>query len=213
MTVGDGHGGTGTQQRIVTVVNAPPTASFTGACAAHTCTFNASGSADIDGMITSYGWNFGDGATGSGVTASHTYALAGTYSIVLTVVDNARASTTYTTEITVVSPALHVGDLDRTSISQKNTWTATVTIAVHSGSHAAVSNATVFGQWNDGSTATCITNASGQCAVSRFGIAKKVQGASFSVTNVALASFVYEPKDNHDADGDSNATTISVIRP
>jgi PKD repeat protein len=41
-----------------------------------TCNFNASGSSD-DGSIVSYAWNFGDGSTGSGVTAAKTYASSG----------------------------------------------------------------------------------------------------------------------------------------
>jgi hypothetical protein len=46
-------------------------------CPALTCTFDASASSDTDGTITSYAWSFGDGTTGSGVTASHTYAVGG----------------------------------------------------------------------------------------------------------------------------------------
>lgn len=38
--------------------------------------------------ITSYAWNFGDSSTGSGVTVSHAWSLAGTYNVTLTVTDN-----------------------------------------------------------------------------------------------------------------------------
>jgi PKD repeat protein len=50
--------------------------------------FNASGSSDSDGAITSYAWSFGDGGSLSGVTASHTYSNAGTYTAQLTVRDD-----------------------------------------------------------------------------------------------------------------------------
>jgi len=56
------------------------------------------------------------------------------------------------------------------------------------------------------------TNASGQCEVSRSGILKKTNSVSFTVTNVALAAFVYKPTNNHDPDGDSNGTAISVAK-
>lgn len=54
-----------------------PTAIFTAdpkqGPAPLTVTFDASASYDSDGTIQSYDWDFGDGETGSGVTANHTY--------------------------------------------------------------------------------------------------------------------------------------------
>ena len=57
-----------------------------------TLSFNGSGSTDEDGSIVSYAWNFGDGATGSGATTSHTYSAPGKYKVILTVKDNDGAS-------------------------------------------------------------------------------------------------------------------------
>ena len=57
--------------------------------------FNAAQSTPGAGhTIASYRWTFGDGATGAGVTASHAYAVAGTYNVQLTVVDEAGQSVT-----------------------------------------------------------------------------------------------------------------------
>src|SRR5215831_4478922 len=50
--------------------------------------FSGSASSDPDGTITTYAWSFGDGATGSGVTVSHSYASSGSYTVTLTVTDN-----------------------------------------------------------------------------------------------------------------------------
>jgi PKD repeat protein len=73
-------------------LSVPPQASFTVTCTGLTCTFDGSGSADPAGSIASFAWDFGDGTTGSGKTASHAYGRAGTYTVTLTVIDNAGAS-------------------------------------------------------------------------------------------------------------------------
>lgn len=48
-----------------------------------------------------YSWDFGDGTTASGVTASHAYVLPGSYKVTLTVTDSNDQSTTSTTTVTV----------------------------------------------------------------------------------------------------------------
>jgi PKD repeat protein len=54
----------------------------------------ATSTAGAGHTITSYRWDFGDGATGTGVTTSHTYAVAGSYTVSLTVTDEAGQSAT-----------------------------------------------------------------------------------------------------------------------
>jgi PKD repeat protein len=213
LTVTDGNGGTDTQQHILNIVNAPPVASFTPVCIALTCALNGSGSSDVDGTVASYLWNFGDGTSGSDATVSHTYAEAGNYTVTLSVTDDAAATNSQTQSLTVVRPEMHVGDLDGVSTSTQNTWTAIVSVVIHDRSHGGVANATVTGSWNDGSTASCTTSTSGQCVVSRSGIPKKTNSASFSVTNVTRSPFVYAPAADHDPDGSSSGRTVSVIRP
>jgi PKD repeat protein len=215
LTVTDNAAATGQTVGTVTVTapNAPPVVSFTSACSALTCSFDASGSSDPDGTIASYAWTFGDGTSGSGVTVSHTFAVGGTYTVTLAVTDNGAATGTTSQSVTVVPPDMHVGDLDRASTLQQNTWTATVTITVHTGSHSPRANAVVSGTWNGGSSGSCTTNASGQCAVSRTGIPRSTGSVSFTVTNVALGIYVYKPASNHDANGDSNGTTVSLVKP
>jgi PKD repeat protein len=72
----------------------PPLASFTyspvGPYDHQLVTFNASGSYDPDGSITSYNWDFGDGITGNATnsTISHSYLFGGDYQVRLVVVDN-----------------------------------------------------------------------------------------------------------------------------
>lgn len=50
--------------------------------------FDASASYDLDGMITSYEWDFGDGETSTNISISHTFEEIGSYEVVLTIIDN-----------------------------------------------------------------------------------------------------------------------------
>ena len=76
----------------VTRVNQAPTADFSATCTLLECSFDAGDSADPDGTISAYAWNFGDGTTSTGGTAQHEYAAAGTYTVTLTVTDNDAAT-------------------------------------------------------------------------------------------------------------------------
>lgn len=212
----DNGGAWNDQWQTVTItavtINAPPVASFTSSCTDLTCSFNAGGSSDSDGTIASYAWSFGDGTAGAGATPIRTYAAGGSYTVMLTVTDNGGATSTYAHSVTAVPPAMHVGDLGGGSTRQQSRWTATVTITIHDNTHAPVVNALVNGLWNDGVTGSCTTTSGGRCAVSRSGIHRPTTSVSFTVTNVARAPFMYAPTSNHDADGGSNGTTISIAR-
>ncbi|MCZ4567315.1 LamG-like jellyroll fold domain-containing protein [Rhodococcus erythropolis] len=88
------------------VANQPPVAAFTETVTDLAVAFDGSTSADPDGTIVSYEWNFGDDATGATITGAdakidHSYAVAGTYAVTLTVVDNSGAKSTATHPVTV----------------------------------------------------------------------------------------------------------------
>ncbi|MFH0830472.1 MAG: PKD domain-containing protein, partial [Parcubacteria group bacterium] len=68
-----------------------PTATFTTSQAGLKVNADASGSSD-NVAVGSYAWDFGDGATASGASTSHTYAAAGNHKITLTVSDAAGNS-------------------------------------------------------------------------------------------------------------------------
>ncbi|MGY1779068.1 PKD domain-containing protein [Geodermatophilus sp. SYSU D01036] len=85
--------------------NAAPTAAFTARASGLSVAVDASGSTDADGSVSAYAWDFGDGGTATGRTASHTYAAAGTYTVRLTVTDDDGATATSSQQVTVTAPA------------------------------------------------------------------------------------------------------------
>lgn len=98
-------------------VNQPPMAEFAYACSGSDCSFDAAGSSDADGTITSYDWNFGDNASATGQTANHTYA-DGTYTVTLTVTDDGGLQDSASQTITIgeVTPP-PAGDLTISNLS------------------------------------------------------------------------------------------------
>nr|WP_167110943.1 PQQ-dependent sugar dehydrogenase [Amycolatopsis viridis] len=85
--------------------------------ATRTVTFDASQSTDYDGDALTYAWDFGDGATGSGVTATHRYPGDGPYTATLTVRDPLGGSGT--TSFTV-APANHTPVITLTEPAAKD---------------------------------------------------------------------------------------------
>jgi hypothetical protein len=78
--------------------------------------FDASGSRDLDGDPLTYTWDFGDGATGSGLQPTHVYAAVGAYTATVSVSDGSAVTTASETVTINAAPAL--GTLSTTQ------WTA-----------------------------------------------------------------------------------------
>ncbi|MET0580029.1 MAG: LamG-like jellyroll fold domain-containing protein, partial [Ilumatobacteraceae bacterium] len=108
LTVTDDDGATATTTRTVTVtapaVNQAPTAAITATTTGLTANVSGSGSTDADGSVASYAWTFSDGGTATGVSATRTFATAGTYTATLVVTDDDGATGTATTPVTVTAP-------------------------------------------------------------------------------------------------------------
>jgi Zn-dependent metalloprotease len=175
-----------------------PTKGSLGSIVAAACT---SGSPNSDTATVTYTPN-------AGVSGSDSFTYA--------VNDGSLDSIAATVSITVTAqPTMHVGDLDRSSANNGKTWTATVTAQVDNESHGPVDGATVTGSWTGGASgsSTCTTGANGRCSVARSGIPKKAGSAAFTVTNVTHATRAYAPSANHDPDGDSTGTSVTVLKP
>lgn len=88
--------------------------------------FDGGASTDADGDALTYSWSFGDGATATGKTASHTYANDGTYTVTLTVSDGADTHSA-TASVSVTNAAVVVGAFNGATLLPGETYTATGT--------------------------------------------------------------------------------------
>jgi len=93
---------------FVTPFLAPPTATFTrtpeqNVVVGEAITFDASASFDSDGTIVTYVWDFGDENTTKAEvpTITHSYTVAGEYTVELKVVDDHGIGSSNTTTLTV----------------------------------------------------------------------------------------------------------------
>src|SRR5690606_25113228 len=101
-----------------------------------TVDFDASASAS---GIIDYQWDFGDGSTGNGVTAQHTYASDGTYNVRLVVITDCD-SDTLTQQVVIEGISLHENALSRSLDVYPNPTKATLNLVFDAGS---AQNATV----------------------------------------------------------------------
>lgn len=107
--------------------------------------------------------------------------------------------------------SMHVGDLDGTAVPNHNKWDATVTVLIVSSSGSPVANATVSGSWDVAGSSSCTTNSSGLCSMTV--VRLRSSSATFTVSNVSASGYTYDAGANTDPDGDSNGTSITILRP
>ena len=107
LTISDAFGRSAQKSaNIVVTAGVNPTAAFTSSpsdpLVNQAVNFNASGTRAAPGhTIKSYEWDFGDGVFGSGITTTHTYGLARSYVVVLTVTDDSGKKGTATGTVAV----------------------------------------------------------------------------------------------------------------
>jgi hypothetical protein len=210
--------------------NEPPVAAFTFNCIGLTCDFDASASNDPDGTIVDYAWDLnGDNIVDfSGPSPSiigYVYGTAGTYQVTLTVTDDyggigGPAIGLTNQPITVTDPAtttMHLGDLSGEPVIVGNRWDAVITVVVHNADEQEVdgATATVRFTWvkknngkQDFEDLTCVTDASGQCQVSkRFNPNNTEDTVEIEMLELTHVSLTYIFGDN------DVGTTIFVSKP
>jgi PKD repeat protein len=109
VTITDANGNTATASAVVTVspsLVANSSATPTSGAAPLALAFNGSA---IGGLAPfNYAWSFGDGASSASQNPSHTYAIAGTYTVTLSITDANRVLANATALTIVVTPGLGI---------------------------------------------------------------------------------------------------------
>jgi thermitase len=228
LRVTDDQGATGTDTVVVMVnarPNTPPTANA-GADqtvidgdgnGVETVTLNGGASSDIDGSIVRYEWREGSTVLAT-IAAPAVTLMVGTHTLTLTVTDNNEATGSDTVVVTVnpfAASSTHVGDLDSSASGNKSAWTARVTITVHNTIHQIVAGAVVSGTWSGGATGTgtCTTGAGGTCSIVSASLRKRDNTATFTVSGITASGLSYSVNQNHEPDGDSTGTAITIAKP
>ena len=188
LTVTDDADATGTSTQSIEVLLAgssgsnPPTARFTAkpsyGNSPLTIVFDASLSSAVDGTIAVYAWDFGDGATGSGKTISHTFIAAATtnFTVTLTVTDNSGSTANTSLVITAMVPVVVPTDGP----------TASFTAVVDSLFHAEPGGTSVFEATFDPALSTAAPGHSLKIFLWNFG-----DGETLSMTTNATVKHTY----------------------
>ncbi len=147
-------------ERIVEANDHAPTASAGGPYAGVEGTavvFSAAGSTDPDGDALTYAWDFGDGATGIGVSPAHAYADNGAYTAQVIVTDPYGAADTAVAPVTVdnAPPVITSITLPAAAI----TVGTVATIAVTFTDAGSADTHTISVNWGDGVTTAGLSHA------------------------------------------------------
>lgn len=162
--------------------------------------------------VLGFSWNTSSSSLGSHtITATHDLADDEP-------ANNSRSSVVEITDPNATATEVHVGDLDGTQQNDGATWTAMVGVTVHDDTEGLVADATVTCSYVSergavSGTVSGATDGNGNVFLSITGIPKRDGFVTFTVDNISHAELSYDAADNHDPDGDSNGSTITVSKP
>jgi len=163
----------------------------------------ASGSPNTDTAQITY-------SPSTGFTGTDTFAYRASDGILIS------AAATVTVTVSAPPTSTHVGDLDRSATSVGGGyWKGAVSVQAHDSGHNPVSGATVSASWSGGyvGAAGCTTDSAGRCSMTTGSIRNDARTATLTVTGIQRSTLSYAGGINHDPDGDSDGTRITVRKP
>lgn len=149
LTVTDDDNAKGNVTSTKTILNRAPIALFTESAEVvsidEVIHFNASQSYDLDGYVTDYFWNFGDGMNSTGITVEHSYAGNGTYTVTLSVTDDDDAKGNATAAKTILHHDLAVVALSPSKTVGGEGFSLNVNVTiVNQGDFSETLNVTIY---------------------------------------------------------------------
>jgi subtilisin family serine protease len=105
---------------------------------------------------------------------------------------------------------MSVSDLDGSRTITKKNWVSTFTIEVKDNTGMLLSGVKVDGKVGT-KALTCTTGADGRCNILLTN-KQNLASVTFTVSNLTMSGFVYDPSSNSDVDGDSDGTSITVLK-
>ncbi len=205
-------------------------------------TLDGSSSRGGSNAIATYSWRENGNLLATGATPSATLS-AGTHTIDLTVTDTNGVSSTDSMILAIVDElppppppeppseyAIHVHDLAGSAApAGRNKWTAEVDVFVVGTQLelmpepfdfiVGIDPSTVTFSVSTGGTVQCITEddpddvLDGRCTVVVSELGKGAKSVTLTVISVVAPGFEYIATDNHDADGSSDGTSITIAAP
>jgi PKD repeat protein/alpha-tubulin suppressor-like RCC1 family protein len=169
LTVNDGTITSTPATATVTISNQTPAANTGGPYSGVRNTavaFNGAASSDLDSDALTYAWDFGDGATGTGVAPTHSYATMGTFTVTLTVNDGTIASAPATSTVTISNqtPTANAGG------PYSGVRNAAVTFSGSASSDPDSDTLTYAWDFGDGSTGTGVAPTHSYATVGSFAV-------------------------------------------
>jgi PKD repeat protein len=182
-------------------LNDRPVASAIFQCIERTCTFDGLPSSDSDGHLVSYGWQFGDGATDSGATVTHTFAGGRTYGVRLIVMDDDGALGTSSRSV----------DLNQPPVASFTASCSELTCSFN-GSATSDDGKVTYYSWSfgDGTTASGVTASRTYAAGGTYTVTLTVTDNSAATGTQAQSVTVVVPPHIHVGDPDRASTSQST---
>ena len=161
-------------------------------------------STDSDGTVVSWNWDFGDGNTSTEQNPMHTYAANGTYTVALTVTDDAGETGSTSQSVSVndgtSSGTMHVESITTEVVRSGGSGNVEATFLIHDDLGSPVEGATVSGDFSGDLTGsdTGVTDASGIVVLVSDAITTRPDDLGICASAITHASLVYDPAANAD---------------
>jgi PKD repeat protein len=166
-----------------------------------TTSMSAAASSDPDGSIVSYEWTFGDGSTATGVSVSHVYTAAGTFTAQVKVTDNTGLSATRSVTIkvnpVVAAKTLHIENIAMSLSGSGTRVRGQAVVKVVDAAGVPLSGARVYGTWSGvvSGTVSGNTNTAGEYRTLS-GSTRNSGTFTFKVTRITRSGYTYDSASN-----------------